>query len=35
MHEMALTESIVEIAADAAKKQGVGKVKRVSGAILA
>ena len=29
MHEMALTESIVEIAADAAKKQGAGKVTRV------
>jgi hydrogenase nickel incorporation protein HypA/HybF len=29
MHEMALTESIVEIAADAAKKQGAGKVRRV------
>jgi hydrogenase nickel incorporation protein HypA/HybF len=29
MHEMALTESIVEIAADAAKKQGAQKVKRV------
>ena len=29
MHEMALTESIVEIATDAAKKQGAAKVKRV------
>jgi hydrogenase nickel incorporation protein HypA/HybF len=29
MHEMALTESIVEIAADAAKKEGAAKVKRV------
>jgi hydrogenase nickel incorporation protein HypA/HybF len=29
MHEMALTESIVEIAAEAAKKQGAEKVKRV------
>ena len=29
MHEMALTESIVEIAVEAAKKQGAGKVKRV------
>jgi hydrogenase nickel incorporation protein HypA/HybF len=29
MHEMALTESIVEIATDAAKKQDAGKVRRV------
>ena len=29
MHEMALTESIVEIATEAAKKQGAAKVKRV------
>ena len=29
MHEMALTESIVEIATDAAKQQGAAKVKRV------
>jgi hydrogenase nickel incorporation protein HypA/HybF len=29
MHEMALTESIVEIAADAAKKQDAGRVRRV------
>lgn len=29
MHEMALTESIVEIATEAAKEQGAQKVKRV------
>ncbi len=29
MHEMALTESIVEITVEAAKKQGAEKVKRV------
>lgn len=29
MHEMALTESIVDIASDAAKKQGAEKVRRV------
>ena len=29
MHEMALTESIVEIAVEAAEKQGARKVKRV------
>jgi hydrogenase nickel incorporation protein HypA/HybF len=29
MHEMALTESIVEIAVGAAKEQGAAKVKRV------
>ena len=29
MHEMALTESIVEIATDAAKKEGAEKVRRV------
>ena len=29
MHEMALTESIVEIATDAARKQGAEKVRRV------
>jgi len=29
MHEMALTESIVEIAVEAARKQGSEKVKRV------
>jgi hydrogenase nickel incorporation protein HypA/HybF len=29
MHEMALTESIVEIAAEGARKEGAAKVKRV------